>query len=265
MPSALPFRIADWPWPLRVRSFGAFQLLRADSPVEFTGKGPGRPMELLKVLLALGGSGVRAEQVADALWPHVDADYAHNSLTATLHRLRRLLGAEEDALLLRDGRLTLNPALVWADTWALEQVLGDFDAALRAPQPDAAALSKLEGEAFALYRGPFLPDESEQASYIACREQARAKLLRCLTRVARRHEEAGEREAAADCYLRLIEADPVFEAPYRNLMLCYQRSGELADARATYERLRTTLAARLKADPSAETQAVLAELKSAGP
>lgn len=263
-PSALPFRVTEWPWPLRVRSFGAFQLLRGEAPVEFAGKGPGRPMELLKVLLALGGSGVRAEQVADALWPHVDADYAHNSLTATLHRLRRLLGAE-DSLLLRDGRLTLNPALVWADTWALEQVLGDFDAALRAPQPDAAALGKLETEAFALYRGPFLPDESEQASYIAGREQVRAKLLRCLTRVARRHEEAGAREAAADCYLRLIEADPVFEAPYRNLMLCYQRSGELAEAAATYERLRTTLAARLKSNPSAETQAVLADLKSAAP
>jgi LuxR family transcriptional regulator, maltose regulon positive regulatory protein len=263
-PSELPFRITDWPWPLRVRSFGAFQLLRAEGAVEFAGKGPGRPMELLKVLLALGGSAVRAEQVADALWPHVDADYAHNSLTATLHRLRKLLGAD-DALLLRDGRLTLNPALVWADTWALDQVLGDFDAALRAPQPDADTLRELEAEAFALYRGPFLPDESEQASYIACREQVRAKLLRCLTRVARRHEEAGGREAAADCYLRLIESDPVFEAPYRNLMLCYQRAGELADARATYERLRTTLAARLKSDPSAETQAVLAELKSAGP
>ena len=259
VPSAMPFRVTDWPWPLRVRSFGSFQLARVDGPVEFAGKGPGRPMELLKVLLALGGNGVRADQVADALWPHVDADYAHNSLTATLHRLRRLLGAE-DALVLRDGRLTLNPALVWVDAWALEQVLSDFDAALRAPQPDSAALRQLEAEAFQLYRGPFLPDESEQASYIACREQARARLLRCLTRVARRHEEAGEGEAALDCYLRLIEADPVFEAPYRNLMLCYQRAGETHEARAAYERLRAVLSARLKTAPSPETQAVYAAL-----
>ena len=67
-------------------------------------------------------------------------------------------------------------------------------------------------------------------------------------------------DAAADCYLRCIEADPLFEAPYRNLMLCYQRVGEAIEARATYQRLATLLSARLNAAPSAETKAVLAAL-----
>jgi len=219
-------------------------------------------MELLKVLVALGGHNVRADQLADALWPHVDADYAHKSFTATLHRLRRLFG-EDEALLLRDGRLSLNPALVWADPWALEQVFAAIDEALRAPQVEEAVLRPLLDEAFALYRGPFLPDESEQPSYIACREQLRARLMRCLSRVARLWEEAKRAEAAADCYLRCIEADPLFEAPYRNLMLCYQRSGERAEARAAYERLRTILASRLKSMPSPETQAVFTGLEKA--
>jgi hypothetical protein len=52
--------------------------------VEFGGKGPGRPLELLKVLIALGGENVRADQLADALWPHVEADFAHKSFTAAL-------------------------------------------------------------------------------------------------------------------------------------------------------------------------------------
>jgi two-component SAPR family response regulator len=121
-------------------------------------------------------------------------------------------------------------------------------------------LQALVDEVFSLYRGPFLPDESEQPGYIACREQIRARLHRCLARVARRWEEAKQSESAADCYLRFIEADNLFEAPYRNLMLCYQRSGDLVEARATYERLRTILAARLKAVPSQETQAVFAGL-----
>jgi DNA-binding SARP family transcriptional activator len=266
VPDASALLVRDWPWPLRIRALGRFQLLRGTTPVEFSGKGPGRPMELLKVLLALGGENVRAEQLADALWPHVDADYAHNSFTATLHRLRRLIG-DDEALILRDGRLSLNPALAWVDSWAVERLLGELDDALRALPGEAteARLRALTDELLSLYRGPFVADETEQPAYIACREQLRARLLRCLTRVARRWEEGGRLEAAVDCYLRCAEADPLFEAPYRNLMLLYQRNGDAAEARATYERLRTLLSARLKSLPSPETQAVFQELRGASP
>jgi DNA-binding SARP family transcriptional activator len=266
VPRTPPLRLAGWPWPFRVRALGRFELLREATPVEFSGKGPGRPMELLKVLLANGGQEVRADQIADALWPHVDADYAHKSFTATLHRLRKLLG-EDDAVLLRDGRLSLNAALVWVDAWALEQACSALEESLRAPAGAATDpnLSALADEALALYRGPFLPDESEQPSYIGFREQLRLRLLRCIARLARRWEDAGRPEAAAECYLRLIEADPLFEAPYRNLMLSYQRAGDLVEARASYERLKTLLAARLKAAPSPETQSVYAGLKARGP
>ena len=259
MPRAAPLRVPDWPWPFRFSLLGRTQIERGTTPVEFSGKGPGRPMELLKVLVANGGQGVRAEQLGDALWPHVDADYAHKSFTATLHRLRKLLG-DDDALTLRDGRLSLNPALVWVDTWALEQALAELEEALRAPSASAAQVERLMNEALALYRGPFLPDESEQPSYIACREQLRARLLRCLMRAARAHEEAGRGDAAADLYVRCIESDPLFEAAYRNLMLLFQRRAEQAEARAVYERLRTVLSTRLKMMPSPETQSVFAAL-----
>jgi DNA-binding SARP family transcriptional activator len=258
-----PLRVARWPWPFRVCMFGRFELLRDGEPVEFTGRGPGRPLELLKVLVSLGGCEVRADQIAGSLWPHVDADYAHNSFTATLHRLRRLL-REDDALLLRESRLSLNASLFWVDTWALEQVCESIDDALRAPAHAVsdAALRTLVDEALSLYRGPLLSDEAEQPSYIAGREQLRSRVLRCLGRVARRWEDAGTPDAAADCYLRLIEVDPLFEAAYRNLMLSYQRAGEAVEARAAFERLRTLLAARLKSEPSPETQAVLAGLSA---
>ncbi|HUN70143.1 MAG TPA: BTAD domain-containing putative transcriptional regulator [Burkholderiales bacterium] len=263
VPRTPPLRVRGWPWPFRVATFGRFELLRGDAPVEFSGKGPGRPMELLKVLVAMGGHNVRADQLGDALWPHVDADYAHKSFTATLHRLRRLFG-EEDILMLRDGRLSLDPGAVWTDAWALERVIADFDEALRGPAGAAPALHALANEALALYRGPFLPDESEQPSYLAYREQCRSRLLRCLARVARSWEEVGQPDAAADCYQRFIDADPLYEAPYRNLMLSYQRCGNPSEARATYERLRTLLGAKLKVMPSPETQAVYAGLALPG-
>jgi DNA-binding SARP family transcriptional activator len=265
-PSTPPLRVRRWPWPFRIQTFGGFQCLRGDSRVELSAKGPGRPMELLKVLVALGSHDVRAEALADALWPNVEADYAYKSFTATLHRLRRTL-EDEDVLVLRDGRLTLNKALVWVDTWALEQLFDDFDAALRGKDAcaDETVRRQSSEEALALYGGPFLPDESEQPSYIACREQLRARLLRFLARIARGWEEAGATGAAAECYLRFIEADEVYEPLYRQLMLCLQRGGVPLEAVAAYERLRTLLSARLKSMPSPETQSLYASLKSAGP
>jgi len=264
VPREPPLRVRDWPWPFRIRTFGGFQLLRGAAPVEFGGKGPGRPLELLKVLIALGGENVRADQLADALWPHVEADFAHKSFTAALHRLRRLFDNDE-ALTLRDGRLSLNPALVWLDTWALDSALAELDDALRLPGQDAAPVVRaLTGEALALYCGPFLPDESEQPSYIASREQARARLLRSLSRVSRQREDAGDGDAAAEFYQQLIEADDLFEAPYRYLMQCLQRRGEASEARSAYERLRTVLSTKLKMMPSAETQAVYASLGAPG-
>lgn len=264
-PAAPPLRVRRWPWPFRIMTFGGFQCLHGDSPVELSAKGPGRPMELLKVLVALGSHNVRADQLADALWPNVEADYAYKSFTATLHRLRRTL-EDDDALVLRDGRLTLNKALVWVDTLALEQLFDEFDAALRGSDACASEARRRQSteEALELYRGPFLPDESEQPSYIACREQLRARLLRFLARVARGWEEARAPEAAADCYLRFIEVDELCEPLYRQLMFCLQRCGSIGEAAAAYERLRTIFSARLKSMPSPETQAIYAGLKAAG-
>jgi len=250
-------RLMQWPRPFHICMLGGLSLSKNGTLLEFSGKGPGRPVELLKVLVALGGQNIRSEQIADALWPRVDADYAHKSFTIALHRLRRLLD-DDDALLLRDGRLSLNPKFVWLDTWSLDQVFAEIDAALREPRPRPdPTLRGLIDEALELYQGPFLPDESEQPSYIGGREQIRGKLLRRLARATRGSEDPAEYDDAVDWHARLIDADPLFEAAYRNLMQCHQRHGNRAEVRATYERLCVVLSTRQKTVPSAETEAVL--------
>jgi ATP/maltotriose-dependent transcriptional regulator MalT/DNA-binding SARP family transcriptional activator len=262
-PTAAAMRLKQWPWRYRIHALGGFGLQRGDEAVAFSAKGPGRPVELLKVLVALGGTQVRADQLADALWPNVDADYAYKSFTATLHRLRRIF-EDDDAVLLRDGRVSLNKALVWLDTWALEDLVGEFEASARKSAEGAAALaaSAFIDEVLALYRGPFLADDVDQMAYVARREQLRVRLVRHVGRLARGLEDAGRVEAAIDCHLRFIDADELCEALHRQLMACQQRQGDVAGALAGYERLRTVLAARLKTLPSPETQAAYAELRT---
>jgi len=259
-PPASALRLRQWPWRFQVRTLGGFAILRDAAPIEFSSKGPGRPVELLKVLIALGAKNVRTEQIADALWPRVDADYAHKSFTIALHRLRRML-EDENALLLRDGRLSLNAARFQVDTWVLDQLIDALDDVLRDPSAHAQGVFRRHFDAaLAVYLGPFLPDESEQASFIACREQLRARIARALTRNVRRAADPHTLEAAEECYLRLIDTDPLCEAFHRGLMQCYQRRNDRVEAIATFERLRTLLTTRLGSSPSPETQAAYAEL-----
>jgi LuxR family transcriptional regulator, maltose regulon positive regulatory protein len=208
----------------------------------------------LKVLVAYGARHVRVDELTDALWPHVDGDYAYKSFTATLHRLRRLLG-DDEAVLLREGRLSLNPTTFWVDAWAFDHLVAEIDASRDAQAP-AAQIQALVGELVALYRGPFLPDEAEQSAYLARREQLRARLLRALAQAWPADGDAPRPAAEVDAYARCLQVDELCEAFHRELMLAWLRRGEASRAAGAYQHLRTLLAARLRAQPSPETQAV---------
>jgi ATP/maltotriose-dependent transcriptional regulator MalT/DNA-binding SARP family transcriptional activator len=251
-------RLRRWAWRYELCTLGGFELLREGQPIEFSAKGPGRPLELLKVLVAYGGRHVRVDELTDALWPHVDGDYAYKSFTATLHRLRRLLG-DDDAVLLREGRLSLNAASFWLDVWAFDHLVAEVDACADAATPPAQ-LRALAAELVALYRGPFLPDESAHSAFLARREQLRARLSRTLDRAWSgdgSEPGSGEIDAWASC----VQADELHEPFHRELMLAWQRRGEQARAAAAYQHLSTLLAARLHLQPSPETQAVFQALR----
>ena len=122
VPENLPVTADGWPWQFKIFTLGRFQVLKDKQPLGFFAKLQHKPIELLKALIAFGGQKVHEDHLSEALWPRIDADYAHRSLTTTLHRLRKLLG-EDKAIVLQDGRLSLNPSYFWIDTWAFEQVL----------------------------------------------------------------------------------------------------------------------------------------------
>ena len=69
----------------------------------------------------MGGDQVPVERITDALWPRIDSDYAHRSFNTTLHRLRKLLG-DDRAIILSDGKVSLDKRRFWVDTWSLNAV-----------------------------------------------------------------------------------------------------------------------------------------------
>ena len=130
--------------------------------MRFTGKAQQRPLDLLKLLVALGGTRRRRQQLTAALWPDADGAAAKTSFDTTLFRLRKLLDVD-DALVLAAGKLSLARSLAWTDVWALEAALDAADArrARRAEASTARAARRL----LDAYPGPLLG--TEESSWIA--------------------------------------------------------------------------------------------------
>ncbi len=257
---ANPHQVSElWPWQLRVHSLGKFSILKDDETLGFMSRIQLKPMELLKAIIAHGGEDINEDRIAEALWPGVDGDYAHRSLATTLHRLRKILGEDQGAIILLNGRLSLNRNCWWLDIWALEQVFNDLDSLLHRQTVRstlAEHLGTLADRLFSLYRGPFMESETERPWHITQRQKLHSRFIRLVGELGFYFDEHGRPEQAALCYKRGIEADALAETLYRRLMLCYRKQERYAEAIDLYENCKKNLKTTQNTVPSPETQAV---------
>ncbi|HWZ72698.1 MAG TPA: BTAD domain-containing putative transcriptional regulator [Casimicrobiaceae bacterium] len=246
-----------WPFRLRVRVLAGFELVRDGQPVRFTGKAQQRPLDLLKLLVALGGVNVDAQQLTAALWPDADGAAAKTSFDSTLFRLRKLLDVE-NALVLAAGKLSLSRSLVWTDVWALEAALDTAQRSGESGQADGAAT----GAALRLldaYPGPLLGAD-ENLWIVKPRDALRARFVRTLMRVGEQLEARADWERAIDVYRRGLEADNLAESFYRGLMRALAATGDQAEALSAFRRCRELLSIVLGIKPSAETDRLYREI-----
>ena len=262
-PHAQPSEIETWPWPLRIQTFGKFELLKDGKPVQFSGKVQKRPLLLLKALITLGGTKIREDQLEDILWPESDGDAAHNAFATTLARLRNLLGTEK-AIELYEGKATFNPQYCWVDTWAFERLLGQIETPWGKSHSGETVTEvlRLAEKAITLYKGHFLADEEEQTWTVSLRELLKSKFIHLVGRLGHYYEQAGQCGKAVEYYQRSLEVDSLTEEFYQRLMICYQRLGRRGDAIASYHRCKKTLSAVLGIEPSAETEAIYKNIKA---
>lgn len=253
--------LSGWPWPYRVHTLGPFRLIRGNAPIVSSGKGQKRPLDLLKVLIAHGGREVAEAHITEALWPRIDGDSAHRSFTSTLHRLRKLLG-EDRALVLAEGKLSLDGRYVWVDIWALDQLTTSIDQSWRARRGsvDKTAVAAFGDRLLDLYRGPFLGQEEDEPWCQTLRQRLRNRYVRTAGDIARFWQQSGEPERALDYLHRVLDVDDLAEGLYRQLMQCYLELGRIAEAVEGYARCRSVLAARLGVEPSLETRGLYEKL-----
>lgn len=245
-----------WPFPVRIHTLGRFALLKDDRPLPFGRKAQRKPLELLKALVTLGGRDVSEEILGEALWPEADGDLARQNLKAAVHRLRRLIGVE--TVVVRQGRIGLDPRHCWVDLWALERRLSG----LLGTEPAPSASLEAEVDAvIRLYRGPFLQGE-EAAWVLAPRERLRSRFLRAIDRAAKALCEHKACEQSLRCYEKAADIDPLSERFIQGLMRSHRCLNRPADGLLAYARFRHLLEATLGITPSRETEALAASLRA---
>ena len=229
-------------WPFRVKVFvltPAFALWVDGKELRFSTKAQRRPLELLQMLIALGGRGVGESRLAAGLWPDSDGDAAQQTLATTLHRLRKLIGP--DAVERRDQQLSLNPSVVWVDALCCDHAWQHAD-----------ATPSMLHEVLALYRAPLLASV-ESAWVLQPRERLRARYTRAVLRSADTRAHAGEPTAALDLLQRALDVEPGVEALYSAALRLLRQLSRDAEAADLYRRCQTQLRLHHGCDPSAST------------
>lgn len=173
IPEQPPMHLENWPWPVRIRTLGRFEIDVDGAPLIFSAsRVPVKPLELLKALIGLGCRDVDQDLLADALWPDADGDSARRALHTNLHRLRSLLG--EGSLIFRDGRLSLDNRHCWCDA-AVVDTLASADGACACADTGTCPLPP-EGEFLARETGlPWLITARQRIARIRADAEKRCR------------------------------------------------------------------------------------------
>jgi DNA-binding SARP family transcriptional activator len=246
--------VVVWPWPIRVRTLGRFDVEIGGKVLSMRGKVARKPLELLQFVIASGGSEVAASNAMFALWPDLDGDKAKSAFNVAVHRLRKLLG-RDDAVTLELGRLGLATQVMWVDCLAFEAQVDPM------ALPLTAATAHHAQRAQALYRGHFLHDDEEHTWLLAHRSRLSSKYRRVVRALTEYAAASSDDTGVRDLLERAIELDPLAEDLARLLMQHLAARGEGAAALLVFERCATALTRLLGAAPSAATRELAASLR----
>ncbi len=229
---------------IEIRLFGAMEVLGPDGRSLLP---PLRKTQAILAILALAGSkAISREQFVSMLWSRRDRDHAHASLRQCVYQLRDVLQPLGVGLLRAERTaLALDPSQIWVDALSLLRAQG--------PRPEVVEL----------VRGPLLQDlygldpafdrwlESERQRVTTAALVIAEQLLATET------DPLGLITAAE----RLLRIDQTHERSWRALMAGHARLGNIAAASQAYERCAVILAQNAGLMPSAETVALLDQIR----
>ncbi|HXD41223.1 MAG TPA: BTAD domain-containing putative transcriptional regulator [Ramlibacter sp.] len=223
----------------------------SDAPLRVGRKG----QALLACAAMQASSGVSRSRLIALLWPDQSDEDARAALRQCLHLMRRLLGPAGDGLGSDGDHIVLRDSAFDVDVRRFEALAarGDLEAMLAAAD---------------LYRGDFVGTLDAGVEFGCWAEAERERLRNLAHGVLTRLSECADGAFACDATVqlahRLLAGDAVHEGCYRALMRLHARAGLGAKVLQTWNDCRRVLRRELDIEPSAETAAVMEQLRGDG-
>lgn len=206
---------------------------------------------LTYLALAVPGALHRRDRLVGLLWPELDQEHARAALRKAVHAIRRTLGAESLAAR-GDEEIGLAPGAVWCD--AVE-----FDSCVEQGYYSRSLELYRRGE---LLPGFFVADAGEFEDWLErTRTDLRDKAAACAWGLAARFEDGGDYTIASQYAKQAAKLAPSDERMLRRVMKLLDRLHDVPGAISVYEDFARRLKRDFGAEPSAETQALLDQIK----
>lgn len=241
----------------KIYTLGDFQILRDEQFGFAVGKVQKKPLELIKLMIALGGNRIPHEIITDHLWPDAEGDYAYHTLVTNIQRARQLLG-HKNSIIFQAGKVSINTELVWVDCIIFKQMF-ENEIGLFHNKQDGEVI-KIGSKILSLYKGHFFADE-QYPWIISMREQLKTHFYLLGEHVGTCYEKQDQHwEDISRYYNAMIEIDDSVELFYRKLMALYTKLDRVEDAIKTYQRYEKVLHAKLGLMPSHQIQNIYLDL-----
>lgn len=245
--------------PLEIRVCGRFAILRDGIHQDIESIAGGKPMELLKLMIASGGRHIHITHLYQSLWEEADDEHAKAAFDGTLWRLRKQLDIHE-ALVLKSGFLSLNPEVLILDLWKFELLAQAVDELGRHHEYAAAdSTAILATHLMETVKGPCFWLEPEYSWVFALQNKFRHKYLKTVLTLGRLLE-SHHIELAVRLYIAALEYYPEAEDVCVRLINCRVLQGLHAEAMMTYRCFQHILKDTLGKEPSAPLRQIIAML-----
>lgn len=219
-PKHIPI-VESWPWKLKVRVFKEFDVDIDNESFSAKNKSQSKALELLQVLVAMGGRNVDSWRITEVLWPDAEGDAAHHSLETTTHRLRKLIGKE--LVEVSNNKLSLSAQHCWTDMWQFEEYVDQIQTQLKQGEK-IDHMCSLARKFVGIYTGDILSNVGAVWAE-PIRDKARMQLMSTVGQVTDYLYLKTKYDEALSILNQVILHEPMQEGIYHQTMLAYQALG----------------------------------------
>jgi ATP/maltotriose-dependent transcriptional regulator MalT/DNA-binding SARP family transcriptional activator len=221
---------------VEIKTLGGFAVTRGGVPVPNSAWQSRVAREILWMLIANRGRPLHREVLMERLWPDDEPAKTANRLSVALTTIRNVLDPERDEraerFLLADREsVALDLGAVAVD---VEHFLEEAQRGMQLLRIGADHAHAVLRSAEARYVGDFLEEQPYSEWSIGLREEARAVFLTVAAVLAANDTAAGDHDAAARRYLRMLEQDRYNEQAHLGLVSAMVEGGRHGSARRLY-------------------------------